>query len=84
MAPGPYCELAHRFFAPLITLEMVLGGSPAGSPSVITMTCGLGHATRQRFGRRAGIWLLHEQSAAQTRKHSGAAHPTLLQCDVRQ
>lgn len=40
MAPGPYGELAHKFFAPLMTCRMVLLGSPAGSPSVIEMTWG--------------------------------------------
>ena len=39
MAPGPYGEVAHRFFAPLMMCKMVLLGSPAGSPSVIEMTC---------------------------------------------
>ena len=38
MAPGPYCEFATKFFAFLITFCVVLIGSPAGSPSVITIT----------------------------------------------
>ena len=39
MAPGPYGLLAHMFFAPLMTFRMVVLGSPAGSPSVIAITC---------------------------------------------
>ena len=38
MAPGPYCEFATMFFAFMITFCVVLTGSPAGSPSVMTIT----------------------------------------------
>ena len=39
MAPGPYWLFAHICLAPLMTFRMVVLGSPAGSPSVIAITC---------------------------------------------